>query len=321
MTNSFGADSTTDDVLKGIDLRGKRYLVTGVSSGIGRETMRALAAHGAEIVGAARNPEQLEAAMGSLGELASSVELVRLNLASLESVRACAAKLLADGRQFDTVIANAGVMATPKASTADGFEMQFGTNHLGHFLFVNLIAPLIRPGGRVVVVASSGHRMADFSLDDLNFERTPYNPNVAYARSKTANILFAVEFDRRFAAHGIRAVAVHPGGTKTDLLRHIGQETMEQELGQLNTLLEASGQPIFQWKTIEQGAATSVWAAVIANPDAVGGRYCENCHVSIVTDGVTNPIAEGVSSYALDPETAKALWMKSEALVNEHFSG
>lgn len=321
MTNSFGAHSTTDDVLKGFDLRGKRYLVTGVSSGIGRETMRALAAHGAEIVGTARNPEQLEAAKGSLGELASSVELVRLNLASLESVRACAAKLLADGRHFDTVIANAGVMATPKASTVDGFEMQFGTNHLGHFLFVNLIAPLIRPGGRVVVVASSGHRMADFSLEDLNFERTPYNPNVAYARSKTANILFAVEFDRRFAAHGIRAVAVHPGGTKTDLLRHIGQETMEQQLAQLNTLLEASGQPIFQWKTIEQGAATSVWAAVIANPDAVGGRYCENCHVSIVTDGVTNPIAEGVSSYALDPETAKDLWKKSEALVNEHFSG
>jgi NAD(P)-dependent dehydrogenase (short-subunit alcohol dehydrogenase family) len=227
--------------------------------------------------------------------------------------------LLADGRKLDLVIANAGVMATPFDHTADGFERQFGTNHLGHFVLVNRIAPLIKDGGRLVSLASSGHRYADVDLDDPNFERTPYEPMVAYGRSKTANILFAVEFDRRHKHRGVRATAVHPGGIRTELGRHTGPERLEKMIVQINADLAAQGKPLFEFKTIPQGAATSVWAGAVADADEVGGRYCENCHVSQVTDGLINPASEGVRGYALDPEHAKALWAKSEEMVGENF--
>jgi NAD(P)-dependent dehydrogenase (short-subunit alcohol dehydrogenase family) len=322
MTGPFGATSTTDDVLAGVSLKGRRVLVTGVSAGLGVETARALAAHGAQVVGAARDLAKAEAATATVHADAAnggSLELEQLDLASLASVRACADALLADGRPFDLVIANAGVMASPFGLTADGFETQFGTNHLGHFVFVNKIAPLIASGGRLVNVASSGHRFANIDLEDPNFEHTAYDPMVAYGRSKTANVLFANEFDRRHRAQGVRATAVHPGGIKTELGRHIGAGTLEQMLEQINAELAAEGQPPFQWKTIPQGAATSVWAGVVASADEVGGRYCENCHVSAITDGLINPISEGVRSYALDAENAKALWRKSEEMVGERF--
>jgi NAD(P)-dependent dehydrogenase (short-subunit alcohol dehydrogenase family) len=206
-------------------------------------------------------------------------------------------------------------MATPFGHTVDGFETQFGTNHLGHFVLVNRIAPLIRDGGRLVNLASSGHRFSDVDLDDPNFERTPYEPYVAYGRSKTANVLFAVEFDRRHKGRGVRATAVHPGGILTELGRH-------QSEADIKKLLDSSGLDIntFEWKTIPQGAATSVWAGVVAKDDEVGGRYCENCHVTInITDGQISAVAEGVRPYALDAERAKALWAKSEEMVGEHF--
>lgn len=322
MTGHFGATSTTEDVLAGIDLSGKRVLVTGVSAGLGVETARALAAHGASVVGAARNLKKAEAAAAVVGEQAKNgggLELIELDLASLKSVRAAADALVADGRPFDLVIANAGVMAAPFGHTADGFETQFGTNHLGHFVFINRIASLIAPGGRLVNVASSGHRFSDVDLDDPNFEHTPYEPMLAYGRSKTANILFAVEFDRRHKARGVRATALHPGGIRTELGRHIGEDVLDGMLARINAELAAEGLPAYQWKTIPQGAATSVWAGVVASADDVGARYCENCHVSAVTDGLINPVSEGVRSYALDPERAKALWAKSEALVGERF--
>jgi NAD(P)-dependent dehydrogenase (short-subunit alcohol dehydrogenase family) len=208
MANSFGATSTTDDVLAGINLSGKRVLVTGVSAGLGVETARALVAHGAHVVGAARDLAKAERATSGIRALATNgggFELVKLDLASLASVRACADALVADGRRFDAVIANAGVMRTPFGHTAEGFETQFGTNHLGHFVLVNRIAALMAASGRLVNVASSGHRYSDVDLDDPNFERTPYDPMIAYGRSKTANILFANEFDRRHKARGVRA--------------------------------------------------------------------------------------------------------------------
>ncbi|MFG1462190.1 SDR family NAD(P)-dependent oxidoreductase [Xanthobacter sp. DSM 24535] len=322
MARPFGATSTTDDVLAGVDLGGKRVLVTGVSAGLGVETARALAAHGAQVVGAARDLHKAEAATAPVRAQAANgggFTLVQLDLASLASVRACADALLADGRRFDLVIANAGVMAAPFGHTADGFETQFGTNHLGHFVLINRIAPLIASGGRLVNVASSGHRYADVDLDDPNFERTPYDPMVAYGRSKTANILFAVAFDRRYRDRGVRATALHPGGIRTELGRHIGAGTLEQMLERINAELAAEGKPPFQWKTIPQGAATSVWAGAVADADKVGGRYCENCHVSTVTDGLINPVSEGVRSYALDPDHAEALWAKSEEMVGERF--
>ena len=325
MADIFGATSTTEDVLKGIRLDGKRILVTGVSAGLGVETARALASHGAQIVGAARDLEKAKSATAQVQIEAAanggSLELVELDLASLKSVRASADKLVADGRPFDVVIANAGVMATPFGHTEDGFETQFGTNHLGHFVFINRIASLIKPGGRLVNLASSGHRFSNVDLDDPNFERTEYHPFVAYGRSKTANILFAVAFDHRHRERGIRATAVHPGGIHTELGRHMDPGSLQGLIDQMNQQLAAEGKGPFQWKTIPQGAATSVWAAVVAPAGEVAAQYCENCHVGhIVADDVTiSAISEGVRGYALDPANAEALWKKSEELVGETF--
>jgi len=317
MTTSFDEHSTTEDVLGTIDLAGKRVLVTGVSSGLGVETARALSAHGATVVGAARDIAKARRALDAAG--ATAVEVISLDLASLESVRACADGLVADGRLFDLVICNAGVMAAPFGHTADGFETQFGTNHLGHFVLVNRIAELIAPGGRLVNVASSGHRFSDVDLVDPGFEHTPYDPWAAYGRSKTANVLFSVEFDRRHKGRGVRAAAVHPGGIQTELARHMGDDALEGMIEQINVEQAAQGQPLFAWKTVPQGAATSVWAGVVAPADDVGGRYCENCHVSALIDDTGGMVREGVRAYALDPERAKALWAMSEEMVGERF--
>jgi NAD(P)-dependent dehydrogenase (short-subunit alcohol dehydrogenase family) len=326
MANKFGATSTTEDVLSGVNLQGKRILVTGVSAGLGVETARALAAHGAHVVGAARDVVKAETSTAQVRKDAAarggSFELVTLDLASLKSVRACATELIAKGEPFDLVIANAGVMATPLGQTVDGFETQFGTNHLGHFVLINRIAPLMRAGSRLINLASSGHRFANVDLQDPNFDHTPYEPFIGYGRSKTANILFAVAFDQRHRGRGVRAAAVHPGGIQTELGRHMGREQLEAMVDQINKQEAAQGRGPFQWKTIPQGAATSVWAGVVAPADEIGGRYCENCHVgSIVADNVTiSPISEGVRGYALDPGTARALWQKSEEMVGESFA-
>src|SRR5215470_2758360 len=325
MRNVFGETSTTEDVLSGINLAGKRILVTGVSAGLGVETARSLAAHGAQVVGAARDLDKAKAATAQVRKDAAAnggrLELVELDLANLKSVRACADALLKKGEPFDVVVANAGVMATPFGHTADGFETQFGTNHLGHFVLVNRIASLIRDGGRLINLSSSGHRYSNVDLDDPNFERTPYEPFVAYGRSKTANILFAVAFDRRHRGRGVRAAAVHPGGIQTELARHMDQGHIQKLVEDMNRDLAAEGKPAFTFKTIPQGAATSVWAGVVAPAAAIGGRYCENCHVGEIVppDRKISPISEGVRTYALDPEHAEALWAASEALVGERF--
>jgi NAD(P)-dependent dehydrogenase (short-subunit alcohol dehydrogenase family) len=324
-TTAFGAKSTTDDVLSGIDLRGKRILVTGVSAGLGVETACSLAAHGASVVGTARDLAKAEAATVEVRKAAvangGSFELVELDLAWLASVRKGADQLLQKAEPIDVIIANAGVMATPFSCTIDHFEMQFGTNHLGHFLFVNRIAPLIRKGGRLINLSSAGHRYANVDLNDPNFDRTPYDPFIAYGRSKTANILFAVAFDQRHRERGVRAAAVHPGVIHTELGRHVDPSAIENLIKQMNEQLAAQGKGPFEWKSIPQGAATSVWAGVVAPAAEIGGRYCENCHVgNIVPDGV--PItgaSEGVRAYALDPQGAEALWKKSEEMVGESF--
>src|SRR6202790_187078 len=236
MSNSFGATSTTDEVLRGVDLRGKRVLVTGVSAGLGVETARALAAHGAEVVGAARDISQAQHATEQVraqAAMGGSLHLVQLDLASLDSVRRCADSLLAAGGSFDVIIANAGVMACPKGTTADGFETQFGTNHLGHFVLVNRIASLLRPGSRLVNLSSAGHRYADVDLVDPNFEHSPYAEFTAYGRSKTANVLFAVEFDRRHKASGVRATALHPGAIQTELSRYMTPDVTQRMIAEI----------------------------------------------------------------------------------------
>jgi NAD(P)-dependent dehydrogenase (short-subunit alcohol dehydrogenase family) len=324
MATKFGAKSTTEEVLEGVDLRGKRILVTGVSAGLGVETARALLAHGADVLGTARDLKKAEraASANSTAKSGASLEVVELDLASLKSVRTAADKLVADGRLFDVIIANAGVMATPLGKTEDGFETQFGTNHLGHFVFVNRIAKLIKKGGRLVNLSSSGHRFSNVDLNDPNFETTTYEPFVAYGRSKTANILFAVEFDRRHRDRGVRATAVHPGGIMTELARHMPAGAIEAWFKQIQEQRAAAGEPPFEFKSIPQGAATSVWAGVVASAEEVGGKYCEDCQIAelIPADSQVSAISKGVRGYALDPETAKALWKKSEELVGEAFA-
>ena len=312
MTTQFGTRSTAEEVLAGINLSGQRILLTGVSAGIGVETARALLAHGATVVGTARNLDKARAATEQIraqSALGASLELIELDLASLASVRSCASLLLSTGLHLDGIIANAGLMAGPEAVTADGIEAQFGTNYLGHFVLINRIAGLLNSGSRVVMLSSAGHRRSDVDLDDPNFQQTPYNQYLAYGRSKTATILFAIEFDRRFRSRGIRAAAVHPGAIQT--------ETVLKLIESLGAGKDAAV-AAFDWKTVPQGAASSVWTGFVASADEVGARYCEDCHVAEVND---DPSAkEGVRSYALDPDRAKALWARGEEMASEDFS-
>jgi NAD(P)-dependent dehydrogenase (short-subunit alcohol dehydrogenase family) len=325
MANKFGATSTTEEVLSGVNLQGKRIIITGVSAGLGVETARSLVAHGAQVIGAARDLVKAKVATaGVRDEVAAndgSFELVELDLASLESVRACADELVSKGEHFDVVIANAGVMATPFGHTADGFETQFGVNHLGHFLFVNRIASLMGPGSRLINLSSAGHRFANVDLDDPNFERTPYDPFVSYGRSKTANILFAIAFDQKHRERGVRAAAVHPGGIQTELDRYMDPGAIEQMLKQLNESAAAKGKEPIRFKTVPQGAATTVWAAVVAPAEEIGGKYCEDCHVSEIVpeDAITDIMSGGVRAYAVDAKNAAALWKKSEEMLGESF--
>ena len=312
MTAKYGATSTAEEVLAGVDLSGRRILVTGVSAGIGVETARVLLAHGATVIGTARNLEKAKGATEQIrtqAALGAELVLRELDLASLASVRSCAESLLSADLPLDGIIANAGLMAGPKAVTADGIEAQFETNYLGHFVLVNRVAGLLTSGARVVMVSSAGHRRSDVDLEDPNFQQTPYNEYLAYGRSKTATILFAVEFDRRFRSGGIRAAAVHPGAIQT--------ETVQKLIESLGAGKDAAV-AAFDWKTAPQGAATSVWTGFIATADEVGARYCEDCHVAEVND---DPAAKtGVRSYALNPERAKALWVKGEEMAGEQFS-
>jgi NAD(P)-dependent dehydrogenase (short-subunit alcohol dehydrogenase family) len=307
----FGFESTTEDVLAGIDLSGKTLLVTGVSAGLGVETARAAAAHGAKVIGTARDVAKAKKALAPFADL--GIGVLECDLASLASVRACADGLLARDEAIDVIIANAGVMNCPFALTVDGFETQFATNHLGHFLLINRLAPLIREGGRIVMVSSRGHHATDVDLDDPNWTRGGYEPFIAYGRSKTANILFAIELDRRLKSRGIRATALQPGGIRTELLRHTSLE-MLQQIAAAAAEQSADGKPP-PVKTVEQGAATSIWAGFIGSADEVGGRYCEDCHVADV-----QPSGEGVRSYAVDPATAAKLWTMSETMVGESFA-
>lgn len=318
MTKTFGATSTTDDVLDGRDLSGMRYLVTGVSAGLGVETARALVAHGAHVVGTVRDMAKARKVAGAVPELrdCNRFELVELDLADLGSVRACADGLVSQARPFDAIIANAAIMACPHGLTKDGFELQFGTNHLGHFVLINRLLPLLRSGSRVVMVSSAGHRFSDVDLDDPGFASTEYTPFGAYGRSKTANALFALEFDRRHRVAGIRAAALHPGTIQTELVRHLPTETKAQ------AALAAKAAPVstyqIQYKSVPQGAATSLWAAVAAPADLIGGRFCEDCNVAEISENDENG-RKGVRPYAVDPERASALWSLSETMVGEAF--
>jgi NAD(P)-dependent dehydrogenase (short-subunit alcohol dehydrogenase family) len=231
-----------------------------------------------------------------------------LDLASLADVRRFAAEYLASHDRLDLLINNAGVMACPQAETVDGFELQIGTNHVGHFLLTQLLDPLLGEGSRVVALSSAGHRFSDVDLDDPNFERSAYDPWGAYGRSKTANALFAVELDRRLAERGAHAYSVHPGGIVTELGRHLTAET-------LAVITDVPSDQEIEWKTVSQGAATSVWAATASALDAHGGAYLEDCSVAVVNPDVDPASRGGVKPYALDPARAIALWGRTEEWI------
>lgn len=309
MTN-FSVTSTTDDVLEGVDLTGTTVLITGNSAGLGLEATRALTAHGAHVIGGVRDLAKARANLAGADVDASAVTLHPLDLASLASAGAFTDAVAAGTPRIDAIIANAGIMGCPFGHTADGFELQFGTNHLGHFVVVNRLVPLLEDGGRIVTLTSSGHRFSDVDLDDPNFEHTPYDAWIAYGRSKTANALFAVELDRRLGSRGTRACTVHPGGIVTELGRHLTDETLGQ-------LIEMRRGHESGWKTVGQGAATEVWAAVVADGDIIGGKYCEDVGVADLADDPDSP--HGVQPHALDSQTARALWTRSEDLVGERF--
>jgi NAD(P)-dependent dehydrogenase (short-subunit alcohol dehydrogenase family) len=315
---NFDRTATADAVLAGIDLAGRLALVTGASSGLGAESARALAAHGAEVVMTGRDVAKTEAAAAAIRGATGNprVSVLELHLEVPGSVRAFAKEFLSRHRKLDLLLANAGVMACPLARTAEGWELQLATNHLGHFLLSGLLAPALLAGApaRVVAVSSAGHTFSPVVFDDLHFERRPYDKWSAYGQSKTANILFAVELDRRLAARGVRAFAIHPGMIATELGRHLTSEDLAM-LGARAKQREASGQTSF--KTVPQGAATQLFAATAPELEGKGGLYLEDSQISGTTPC---PGGIGCAAYALDPEAAKRLWDVSEAAVGERFA-
>ncbi|MGF1425714.1 SDR family NAD(P)-dependent oxidoreductase [Kitasatospora sp. LaBMicrA B282] len=314
---SFGHWTTAAEVISGHRLPGVRAVVTGGASGIGEETARVLAGAGAEVVVAGRNRANGEAAVARIRRATGSdrVGFELLDLGSLASVAEFTERYLAVGGPLDLLVNNAGVMAAPFSQTADGFELHFGTNHLGHFALTLGLLPALRAAAapRVVVLSSRAHSLSDVHLDDLHYQRRRYAPWEAYGQSKTANVLFAVGFSRRFGPEGIQANAVMPGVFLSPLWRHTGQwsESSErrQERGDRRS---PSG-----WKTIEQGAATSVWACVAPELAGVGGAYLDDCAITPAIHGRGGAgMRDGVHmSYASDPERAELLWEVSEKLI------
>lgn len=320
----FGRDTTTEEVLQGVDLSGRRFLVTGAASGLGRESARALAAHGASVTLLARTPER---AAGAVAEVAAMVDGAELeagvaDLGDLDSIRRFADSYLAGHDALDVLINNAGVMACPFGRTVDGFETQFGTNHLGHFLLTALLYPALQTGDRprVVTLTSAGHSRADVDLEDPNFEHTEYSPWIAYGQAKTANALFARELARRASPSGLLSFAVHPGGIITDLGRHLTDELIHEMAAfarQRSAAASDSGESRdLHFKKVEAGAATQVWAATTSELAGHNGAYLADCGLGVLG---ADPGVNGFMPYLLDDEHAAVLWELSERLVGQRF--
>ena len=299
----FDVDTTTDEVVAGLDLAGKTIVVTGATSGLGKESARALASTGAEVVLCGRDDAKGQAVVDEIG---GATSFQHLDLADLDSVRASANELLARIERLDVLLNNAGVMACPLARTADGFEMQFGTNHLGHFLFTARLFPLLAQSvpSRIVNLSSHGHMIGGVDLDDPNYEHRPYDKWEAYGQAKTANVLFSRELDRRFGDHGVHAYAVHPGMIITELGRHLDEADIA-DIGERTSKRPAGG-PSSEFKPVERGAATQVWAAT--GDGIPGGAYLADAAV-----------CEQVAPHATDDDVAARLWTLSEQLVGEPF--
>src|SRR5215470_2598966 len=294
---TFDRSSTSDQVLDGLDLSGRVALVTGASGGLGAETARALAAHGARVVLAARDVAKAGRVADAIRAATpgAALEVGELHLERPASVRAFAKEILGRHRALHMLINNAGVMACPLARTAEGWEMQFATNHLGHFLLAGLLTPQLVASApsRVVSVSSRGHRFSPVVFEDIHFQRRPYDKWSSYGQSKTANVLFAVELDRRLARQRVRANALHPGGIVTELGRHLSQDDIKE-------LMSRAPGGKMEWKTPEQGAATSVWAATAPELEGKGGLYLDDCQIASLRTSPDDP--GGYEGYARDPE-------------------
>ncbi|MFF4896507.1 SDR family NAD(P)-dependent oxidoreductase [Streptomyces sp. NPDC001068] len=303
--SGFGADSTAEDVLAGLDLDGRLAVVTGGYSGLGLETTRALTGAGARVVVPARRAEAAREALADL----DGVEVDELDLGDLDSVRGFAERFLASGRTVDFMIDNAGIMACPETRVGPGWEAQFATNHLGHFALVNRLWPALSAGGaRVVSVSSRAHHFAGMRWDDVQW-RHGYDKWQAYGQAKTANVLFAVHLDRLGRDSGVRAFALHPGGIMTPLQRHIPHEEMVERgwIDEQGTVLNPQG-----FKTPPQGAATQTWAATSPQLAGMGGVYLEDCDIA---EPAVEGSTAGVRDWAVDPDQAARLWDLSAELT------
>jgi NAD(P)-dependent dehydrogenase (short-subunit alcohol dehydrogenase family) len=301
--SGFGAHTTADEVLAGIDLSGRTALVTGGYSGIGIETTRALARAGAHVVVPARRPDSAREQLAGI----DGAEVDELDLGDLDSVKAFADRFLATGRILDVVVDSAGIMATPETRIGPAWEAQFATNHLGHFALVNRLWPAIVPGGaRVVSVSSTGHLRSGIRWDDIDFETADYDKWTAYGQAKSANALFAVQLDALGKESGVRAFAVHPGGILTPLQRHLPLQE-QVDLGWLNP--DGTPKDLGGFKSTQQGAATQTWAATSPKLDGLGGVYLEDCDVAV--PHVEGGPRSGVAAHAIDPQQAQRLWTLS----------
>jgi NAD(P)-dependent dehydrogenase (short-subunit alcohol dehydrogenase family) len=296
---------TTDEVVQDVDLSGRTALVTGVSAGLGVETARALTSVGARVVGAARDLDKARAALDGL-----DVELVHLDLADLDSVRRAAAEVLDRVPALHVLVNNAGVMAPPLTRTAQGFELQLGTNHLGHFLLTRLLEPALKAAApsRVVNVSSRGHLRAGLDVDDPHWRTRDYDKWKAYGQSKTANVLFAVELEKRWGADGVHAYALHPGVIPTELSRHLTSDDLQT----LSTSGRGGSGGRLTLVDVPTGAATQVWAATTPELEGRGGLYLEDCAVGGPTPGDGSA---GYAPHAVDAEAAARLWEWSEREV------
>lgn len=316
----LGATTTAAEVIQGISLEGRTAIVTGGYSGLGAATVRTLRGAGAEVIVPTRDVARARAALGDL-----EVRLEPMDLLDSASIDAFAERFLEEGRPLDILINSAGIMALPLQRDARGYELQFATNHLGHFQLTTRLLPALCQGTypRIVSVSSWGHHFSPVLFDDPHFTRRPYDPWVGYGQSKTANILFALALDERLKAEGIRAFAAHPGGIlETNLGRHIPRELL-RSMG----VIDEHGQPILDparnLKNVEQGAATQVWCATSPTLDGFGGVYCENCDIAVLDTAHESSVRtfdrltrhEGVLSYALDLAAAERLWELSEKLI------
>lgn len=312
---SFGFDSTASEAVAGLDLSGVSAIVTGASGGLGAESARALAERGARVTLTARDAAKGEKVAAEIRRSTGNdrVDVMPLELTSPDGIRAFAKDFAARHERLNVLLCNAGVMACPLERTAQGWEMQLATNHLGHFLLTGLLLPLLRASApsRVVSVSSRGHRFSPVVFEDLHYERRPYDKWEAYGQSKTANVLFAVELDRRLRGDRVRANALHPGGIVTELGRHLQQADIDE-------LMRRAPGGKMVWKTPEQGAATSVWAATAPELEGQGGLYLDDCQIAHERTSDDDP--GGYEGWARDPEAARRLWTVSEEHVGESFS-